>query len=150
MSKAIAITQAATHSHSQSQSQTQLVNVQSHHNQNQHRSGSGNGMGNVLVAANPVAGNKASPNMTHQQAKDILNVDGKKEILWKVQYGEDWHEYDTTLAAIVEQLAIGEQIQITLADSNYIITRIQQQQAMQKNCASGTMRKVVRSTRDLQ
>eukprot|EP01083_Nonionella_stella_P218895 784522_1 len=133
MSKAIAITQAAnkthnilTNIHTQKQ---QHVQQQKHHQQ--------------------------QPNITHKQAKEILLIkDGNnkptKEIVWKVQYGEDWHEYDTTLAAIVEQLNCGEQIQITLADSNYIITRIQNDQAMQKNCASGTMRKVVRSQRDLQ
>eukprot|EP00483_Globobulimina_turgida_P008584 UN08602 len=110
-----------------------------------------NNMNNMLVGQNTkINENNTSPNMTLQEAKEILKIDNKKEILWKVQYGEDWHEFDTTLAAIVEQLTIGEQIQITLADSNFIITRIEQQQAMQKNCASGTMRKVVRSTRDLQ
>eukprot|EP01083_Nonionella_stella_P004712 13683_1 len=87
--------------------------------------------------------------LTTQQAKNILQCGGAKEKVWKVQYGEDWHEYDTTLAAIVEQLNCGEQIQITLADSNYIITRMQETQAMQKNCASGTMRKVVRTLRDI-
>ena len=137
MSKAIAITQAADYVSHNAHNAHNAHNTHNTHHINQQRS-------------RPTTKNNQP--MTVEQAKAILAIDqsgGKKEKVWKVQYGEDWHEYDQLLAAIVEQLTIGEQIQITLADSNYIITRIQETEAMQKNCASGTMRKVVRSTRDI-
>jgi len=82
------------------------------------------------------------------EAERILS-DGKFIKVWKVQYGDDWHEYDMTLAAIVEQLNIGEQIQITLSDSDYIITRLDNEQALQQNLSSGTTRKAIRTFRPL-
>ena len=35
--------------------------------------------------------------------------------MWKVQYGEGWHEYGLTLAAIVERLSLREQIWIIVS-----------------------------------
>ena len=81
-----------------------------------------------------------------EAARVLTHSDGRQKI-WKVQYGEDWHEYDTTLAAIVEGLRSGEQIQITLQDSDYIITRLNDSEALQQNLATGTTRKALRELR---
>ena len=81
--------------------------------------------------------------MSNEEALKILtDKNGKK--IWKVQYGEDWHEYDSKLAVLVEQLRINEQIQITLADSEYIFTRISQNEAIQQNPKTKTKRRVIR------
>ncbi|ETO30447.1 poly(A)-binding protein [Reticulomyxa filosa] len=75
-------------------------------------------------------------------------TDGKNIKVWKVQCGEEWHEYDMSLAGIVEGLIVGQQVQVTLPDSNYGITRLSATEALQQNLSTGTTRKVMRITRE--
>ena len=65
-------------------------------------------------------------------------------IVWKVQYGEEWHEYNTQLAALTEQMPVGSRTTITLSDSDYLLTKMDEKQAVQQNLTTGTTRKVVR------
>merc|ERR1712048_330369 len=55
------------------------------------------------------------------ESERILSA-GHHVIVWKVQYGEEWHEYNTQLAALTEQLRIGSKSTITLSDSDYLLT----------------------------
>ncbi|ETO28091.1 hypothetical protein RFI_09044 [Reticulomyxa filosa] len=86
-------------------------------------------------------------NMDAAEAEMLL-TDGKNIKVWKVQYGEEWHEYDMALAGVVESLGVGQQIQIPLADSDYVITRLSATEALQQNLSTGTTRKVIRIMRE--
>ena len=82
--------------------------------------------------------------MAIEEAERILCRDENNIIVWKVQYGEEWHEYNTQLAALTEKLIIGTKTTITLSDSDYLLTKIDEKQALQQNLTTGTTRKVVR------
>eukprot|EP01083_Nonionella_stella_P128465 389304_1 len=90
----------------------------------------------VVERVNPAA-------LAIDEAERILCAD-QHVIVWKVQYGEEWHEYNTQLAALTEQLQIGCKTTITLSDSDYLLTKIDEKQALQQNLTTGTTRKVVR------
>ena len=79
-----------------------------------------------------------------EEAERILSSSDQHIIVWKVQYGDEWHEYNTQLAALTEQLQVGTKTTITLSDSDYLLTKIDEKQALQQNLTTGTTRKVVR------
>lgn len=76
-------------------------------------------------------------------AEGILSNRGQT-VVWKVQYGSDWHEYNTQLAALTEQIPVGARTTIMLSDSDYLLTRVDEKNAVQQNLSNGTTRKVVR------
>ena len=78
-----------------------------------------------------------------EAAQRILSL-SQHVIVWKVQYGEEWHEYNTQLAALTEQMPVGSRTTITLSDSDYLLTKMDEKQAVQQNLTTGTTRKVVR------
>ena len=78
-----------------------------------------------------------------EEAERILSL-RQHVIVWKVQYGEEWHEYNTQLAALTERMPIGGRKVIMLSDSDYLLTKIHEKEAAQQNLTTGTTREVVR------